>query len=232
MQKISILLCILHWNLLQRSEWCIYLWRNQTLIGRCLTYLTLTRKNRMVVIVEFRRMQTPCFHGAFQIGMKATEQDIDQFLKAMWKVSLITLYEKKYICELVELMFSLWGNSLPRLCFWFRIYFADTCLSTPTTGLHPRIVTTFSTCNQLLWDRYSAVYFAPLWMNSPSNWLWMVYFLSGWNFIESENFTLWIFFFFFEIWNWIMVRAQCDPLWEMDLWNRSGKIYLWLLRLL
>lgn len=75
MQKKFAVFWILHWSLLLRSEWCIYLQRNQTLIGRCLTCLTLARENILVFIVEFGKSLTTCFHGVFQIGVKATELD-------------------------------------------------------------------------------------------------------------------------------------------------------------
>ena len=120
-------------------------------------------------------------HGSFQIGLKKTEWDIGQVLKATWKFYLIALHEGKYMCELVKLMFSLWVNSLPKFCFWLIINFADTRLSTPTTGLHPIIMATSPTCSQLLeTSTLLRILHYSLW-NPPLNWFWLVNFFFGWN---------------------------------------------------
>ena len=138
-------------------------------------------------------------HRSFQIGLKKTEWDRDQVLKAIWKLYLIALHEGKYICELVKLIFSLWVNSLPKFCFWFIINLADTRLSTPTTGLHPMIMATSPTCSQLLWNKYSAVYFALQFMKPPIKlilagqfFLWLKCFLTIKFYLMNNFWKFWV----------------------------------------
>ena len=45
------------------------------------------------------------------------------------KFSLITLYQGKYICELVKLMLSYWGSSLLKFCCWYTSKYTHHCSS-------------------------------------------------------------------------------------------------------
>lgn len=120
------------------------------------------------------------------------------------KFSLITLYQRKYICELVKLMLSYWGNSLLKFCCWHTSKYS-----------HHWIMTTSSTLSGLLWGTYSAVYFA-LHMKPPIKLI-----------LTGQFFFLWLKCYLivkFCIMKKILERGQWDTFWEMNLWNMVGKI--------
>ena len=91
------------------------------------------------------------------------------------KFSLITLYQRKYICELVKLMLSYWGNSLLKFCCWHTSKYTHHCSSPKDKWLHlPLSVGYFGARTLLCILHY-------IW-NLPSNWFWPAnFFFSGWN---------------------------------------------------